>query len=107
MRHIWDNGTMNLSARTARDLRRFRAAGLAYGIGLAVVAGALEVVGRYTVNDLQDLGALLVLAVVAALIGLRHRRAPVPWVSGGLAAMKRAVLTAGRGLFEIGIDLRG
>src|SRR5436305_9470217 len=98
---------MKLFARTARDLRRLAAPDVAFGVAVLAVVVAVELLGRHTATDLHDLLALFSLALVGALVGLRHRRRPLPWVTklGSVAA--RAGTSLRQATFEIGIDLRG
>lgn len=98
---------MKLFARTARDLRRLGAPDVAFGVAVLAVVVAVELLGRHTGTDLHDLMALMALALVGALVGLRHRRRPLPWVSSLGAAFARLGGSLRRATFEIGIDLRG
>jgi hypothetical protein len=98
---------MNVLARTARDLRRLWAADLGFTLGIAGIVLAVEVLGRQSANDLNDLLALTTLAFLALLIAIRHRRVPLLWVNALAAGARRAGAWLRRGTFEIGLDLRG
>src|SRR5438876_1037990 len=99
---------MNLLVRFARDLRRLGSPHVSYTVAVLGVVAALEVLGRQSAgNDLQDLIALTVLAMLVALVGFRHRRVPLPWVTSLLAAARRLGARLRRSTFEIGLDLRG
>src|SRR4051812_5010703 len=101
---------MNLLARTARDLRRLWSADLGFTLGVALVGAAVEVVGRQTAYDGYDLHDLILMTAVFVatfVVVLRHRRAPLPWVSATSAAARRAGAWFRGGTFEIGLDLRG
>src|SRR5262245_2704442 len=98
---------MKLFARTARDLRRLAAPDVAVGVAVLAVVVAVELLGRHTATDLHDLMALLALGLVGALVGLRHRRRRLPWVSRLGAGIARVGTILRRTTFEIGIDLRG
>src|SRR6516164_9385248 len=98
---------MNVLARTARDLRRLWSADLGFTLGVAGAVLGVELFGRQSFYDLHDLLALFTLAVLALLVGVRHRRSPLAWVTALLAAGRRAGAWLRRGTFEIGLDLRG
>src|SRR5438445_12744477 len=98
---------MKLLARTVHDLRRLAAPDVAFGVAVLAVVVAVELLGRHTPTDLHDLMALFALGLVGALVGLRHRRRPLPWVTSLGAAAARLGTALRRATFEIGIDLRG
>src|SRR4051812_14993679 len=101
---------MNLLARTARDLRRLWSADLGITLLVAVVAAALEVIGRMTAvggYDLHDLCLLMTLVVLGAVVVVRHRRSPLGWVAALGSVARRGGAWLRRGTFEIGLDLRG
>src|SRR5262245_15722865 len=80
---------MKLLARTVQDLRRLSAPDVVFGAAVLAVVVAVELLGRHTATDLHDLMALMALALVGALVGLRHRRRPLPWVSALGALLAR------------------
>ncbi|HTK76382.1 MAG TPA: hypothetical protein VL371_14050 [Gemmataceae bacterium] len=98
---------MKLLARTVRDLRQLGAPDVAFGVLVLAVVLAVELLGRHTVNDLHDLMALMALGLVGALVGLRHRRRPLRWVTRLGAGLARLGTSLRQATFEIGIDLRG
>src|SRR5262245_12422774 len=98
---------MKLFARTAQDLRRLTVPDVAFGVAVVAVVVAVELLGRHTATDLHDLMALMALGLVGALVVLRHRRRPLPWVTSLGAAIARLGTALRRATFEIGIDLRG
>ncbi|VTS00419.1 hypothetical protein [Tuwongella immobilis] len=77
---------------------------------LAVFASiiGLEIVGRQSTSDLHDSLAAGFLVLIGVVVQMRHRHAPIPWVSwlfriGNRIGSNIDTLTK----FEIGIDLRG
>src|SRR5262245_29096178 len=98
---------MKLLARTVQDLRRLSAPDVVFGAAVLAVVVAVELLGRHTATDLHDLMALMALVLVGALVGLRHRRRPLPWVSALGALLARFGALLRQATFEIGIDLRG
>src|SRR5438128_78518 len=98
---------MKLFARTARDLRRLAAPDVAFGVAVLAVVVAVELLGRHTATDLHDLLGLFALGLVGGLVGLRHRRRPLPWVTHLASAAGRVGTALRQATFEIGIDLRG
>ncbi len=98
---------MNLLTRVLpAGVRTFPAGGLfTLAVGLALVG--LEVAGRQTATDVHDGLAAAALLSVGALVAVRHRRSPLPWV-GRLGDRARRALAGLAGLkYEHGIDLRG
>src|SRR5947207_12115397 len=98
---------MKLLARTARDLRRLGSPGGGFTLLIVAVALALEVLGRQSDSDLNDLLAAFTLALVGMLVLARHRQSPLPWVGGAVALARGAKDFLYRHTFEIGLDLRG
>jgi hypothetical protein len=98
---------MKLLARTARDLRRLGSPGGGFTLLVLAVALALEVLGRQSDSDLQDLLAASTLSLVGMLVAARHRQTSLPWVGGAVALGRRAKDFLYRNTFEIGLDLRG
>ena len=64
---------MKLLARTARDLRRLGSPGGGFTLLVLAVALALEVLGRQSDSDLQDLLAASTLSLVGMLVALSQR----------------------------------
>jgi hypothetical protein len=101
---------MNLLARTARGLGRIWSADLGFTLGVGLVGAAVEVVGRQTATDGYDLHDLILLTAViiaVCVVVIRHRRAPLAWVTAIAAAGRRVGAWLRRSTFEIGLDLRG
>src|SRR5271170_7556012 len=101
---------MNLLVRAARDLRRLATADVGFSLGIALIAVALEVVGRQTANggyDLHDLLALFTVIFLGIIVVVRHRRSPLAWVAAVAAVGRRVAIWLRRATFEIGLDLRG
>jgi hypothetical protein len=98
---------MKLFARTVGDLRRLAVPDVAFGGAVLAVVVAVELLGRNTPTDLHDLMAMMALGLIGALVGLRHRRRPLAWVSSLGSAAAHLGRSLRRATFEIGIDLRG
>ena len=73
---------------------------------LALLVG-LELAGRSATSDLHDGLAALVLISAVALVAVRHRRQPLPWVSWLGRRGLRIVGRLDRFRYDHGIDLRG
>jgi len=99
---------MRLLVATLSPVRRFLPSGhgLITVTFVAIVIG-LELVGRSATSDLHDGLAALVLVSAVALVTVRHRKQPLPWVSWlgrrGLWLLSRL----DRFRYDHGIDLRG
>jgi hypothetical protein len=78
-----------------------------YTVCVVGVAVAVEAMGRQTSTDLHDALSAAILGLLALMIGLRHRRDPLPWVSRLVAGAARLGGWLRHLSFEIGIDLRG
>ena len=98
---------MRLLTRSARDLGRLWTAQFGFTFGVAGVVFALELLGRQSATDVQDLLALFTLALLGLLVIARHRRSPLAWVRWLGAAGRRLGDRLRRATFEIGLDLRG
>lgn len=80
--------------------------GLFTGALLVALIG-LEVLGRYSQNDLHDLLSASVLATLALCALVRHRRTPLPWLSRLQAGGRSLGLRLLNLRYEHGVDLRG
>jgi hypothetical protein len=91
------------------SLRRLR--GLPSGTGFTLaVCGCLvglEVLGRLVASDLQDVVGVFALIGLGLTVAVRHRREPLPWVSGLAGWVKRVAGSAAFLRYDHGFDLRG
>jgi hypothetical protein len=78
-----------------------------FTLAVAAFLVALEVVGRSATTDVHDGLAACVLVAVGFLVGVRHRRDPLPWVTGLTALGRRAGQKLAWLRYDHGIDLRG
>ena len=75
-----------------------------------LVVGALaglEVVGRYTANDVHDGLAAFLLLGIGASVAARHRREPLAWVRTLAGWCRRGLGALGWLRYDHGFDLRG
>lgn len=75
-----------------------------------LVAGSLvglEVAGRFATSDVHDGLAVCMLLGIAGSVALRHRRAPLPWVTRLGGYFRRFSAWAPWLKYDHGIDLRG
>ena len=99
---------MRLLAATLDPVRRYLPSGhgLITVTFVAILVG-LELVGRSATSDLHDGLAAMVLVSAVALVAVRHRKQPLPWVTWlghrGLWLFGRL----DRYRYDHGIDLRG
>ena len=98
---------MNVLVRAVRDFRRLATPNLGFTLGIAGGLLAIEALGRYSSTDLHDLLALSIVAVLAALVIARHRRAPLAWMAALGRHVDPCIERLKRCTFEIGLDLRG
>jgi hypothetical protein len=98
---------MNLLVRAARDLTRLVSPELGFTVVIAGMVVALEALGRQSSTDLHDLLALIAVVMLGVLINVRHRRAPLSWVSAISRTLGRLGERLKQSTFEIGLDLRG
>lgn len=67
----------------------------------------LELLGRYTHNDIHDLFASMALMVLGMSVLVRHRQSPLPWLRK-ILNWGQSVVSLLSGLrYEHGVDLRG
>ncbi len=82
-------------------------AGGGFTIGVVGAIIGLEFLGRQTTTDLHDGLAAFVLLAVGVMVGIRHRREPIPWVRTVGAWGKRVLASTAWLQYDHGIDLRG
>jgi hypothetical protein len=80
--------------------------GTGFTLALCGALAGLEVVGRLTTSDVHDGLAGLILLVVGLTAAVRHRREPLPWVTGLADRVRRLVSSAAWLRYDHGIDLR-
>src|SRR5438105_1066021 len=98
---------MELLTRTYRTVRRLLTPNGWFTFAVALMLLALEVIGRYTANDLHDAVIASVLGVVVAMVCYRHRATPLPWATLLARTGTRLYQNAKTLTFELGIDMRG
>ena len=95
-----------LTTALPRGLRTLPA-GTGFTLALCGCLVGLEAICRVAVSDVHDGLAALILLTIGATVAVRHRRAPLPWVTR-LAGWARRVGTSLAWLrLEHGYDLRG
>jgi hypothetical protein len=78
-----------------------------FTFGVIAFLIGLEIVGRHSTNDREDLLAVFSLFILFTMVALRHRRTPHPWM-GLLQDRIQGVLNQLEKLRnECGVDLRG
>jgi hypothetical protein len=98
---------MKLLARAVPRWRKLVRPATWYTLSVLLVGGAVEAMGRQTSTDLHDALSAAIVGLLALMVGLRHRREPLPWVERLAAVATRLGGWLRRFTFEIGIDLRG
>jgi hypothetical protein len=81
--------------------------GTGFTLALCGCLVGLEVVGRVAASDVHDGLAGFALLAIAATVAIRHRRAPLPWVTRLAGWIRRALASAAWLRFDHGYDLRG
>lgn len=98
---------MSLLVRFARDFTRIATPNVGFTLAIAGSLAGVELLGRQSATDLHDLMAVLVLVMLCAVVAMRQKRSPLPW----LAAMGQRIGWLAerfhKNTFEIGLDLRG
>lgn len=96
-----------LFLRARRPGLRVPTADVAFTAGVLVLLGGIEAAGRLTTGDPEDALLLLGLFLLFQGVRLRHRRAPLAWMSTVQARGRNAVAAFRRRVVVLGVDLRG
>lgn len=81
--------------------------GTGFTVALCGCLVGLEAVSRVAATDIHDGLAALILLTIGATVAVRHRRAPLPWVTRVAGWARRAASSLSWLRLEHGYDLRG
>src|SRR5581483_9121815 len=81
--------------------------GTGFTLALCGCLVGLEAVGRVAASDVHDLLAGFALLTIGATVAVRHRRAPLPWVTRLAGWLRRGLASAAWLRLDHGYDLRG
>lgn len=98
---------MSLLVRFARDFTRIATPNVGFTLAIAGCIVGIELLGRRSGNDLHDLMAVFLLTMLGAVVLMRQKRSPLPWLASVGQRIGWLAERFHRNTFEIGLDLRG
>lgn len=98
---------MNLLMRTMVGLRRLATPDVGFAAFVIGSVLGIEILGRHSVSDLHDLGAIMLLGLLLVLTTARHRRSPMSLVSSLHRPLDWLISVTKGWTFQMGLDMRG